>query len=127
MEYCQWTFHQWNARANRHRCSFQTATHSMSSPGLTGRSSIPETAVLNRDASGILDARLRGHDSGEDVSPHPRGTKCPGDASTTSLLKTEGAGNAGRPMRPIAACAMLLVERTRVSQVTPESPGIPRA
>jgi hypothetical protein len=39
----------------------------------------------------------------------------------------EGAGNAGRPMRPIAACAMSVVERTRVSQVTPESPGIPRA
>src|ERR1700730_4519325 len=30
-------------------------------------------------------------------------------------------------MRPIAACAMSVVERTRVSQVTPESPGIPRA
>jgi hypothetical protein len=32
---------------------------------------------------------------------------------------SEGAGNAGRPMRPIAACAMIVVERTRVSQVTP--------
>jgi hypothetical protein len=30
-------------------------------------------------------------------------------------------------MRPIAACAMVAVERTRVGQVTPESPGIPRA
>src|SRR3981081_3763919 len=30
-------------------------------------------------------------------------------------------------MRPIAACAMVVIERTRVSQVTPESPGIPRA
>ena len=40
---------------------------------------------------------------------------------------SEGAGNAGRPMRPIAACAMIVVERTRVSQVTPETPGIPRA
>ena len=40
---------------------------------------------------------------------------------------SEGAGNAGRPMRPIAACATIVVERTRVSQVTPESPGIPRA
>ena len=30
-------------------------------------------------------------------------------------------------MRPIAACAMVEVERTRVSQVTPESPGTPRA
>jgi hypothetical protein len=43
------------------------------------------------------------------------------------LSPKEGAGNAGRPMRPMAACAMVVVERTRVSQVTPESPGIPRA
>src|SRR3979409_820831 len=42
-------------------------------------------------------------------------------------LRSEGAGNAGRPMRPIAACAMSVIERTRVSQVTPESPGIPHA
>jgi hypothetical protein len=45
----------------------------------------------------------------------------------TPALRSEGAGNAGRPMRPIAACATIVVERTRVSQVTPESPGIPRA
>jgi hypothetical protein len=30
-------------------------------------------------------------------------------------------------MRPIAACAGMVVESTRVSQVTPESPGIPYA
>src|SRR5258708_37671616 len=30
-------------------------------------------------------------------------------------------------MRPIAACAEVVVESTRVSQVTPESPSIPRA
>ena len=30
-------------------------------------------------------------------------------------------------MRPIAACAEIVVECTRVSQVTPESPGTPRA
>src|SRR5260370_13703766 len=30
-------------------------------------------------------------------------------------------------MRPIAACAEVVVESTRVSQVTPESPGIPHA
>ena len=42
-------------------------------------------------------------------------------------LRSEGAGNAGRPMRPIAACAMGVVKRTRVSQVTPETSGIPRA
>src|SRR6202790_3447053 len=38
-----------------------------------------------------------------------------------------GRREAGRPMRPITACAMVEVERTRVSQVTPDSPGTPRA
>jgi hypothetical protein len=42
-------------------------------------------------------------------------------------LNSEGAGNAGRPMRPIAACALVESKSTRVSQVTPESPGIPHA
>src|ERR1700759_5150848 len=50
-----------------------------------------------------------------------------GLAGSFRPLQSEGAGNAGRPMRPIAACAGVVVERTRVSQVTPESPGIPRA
>ena len=34
-------------------------------------------------------------------------------------LNPEGAGNAGRPMRPKAACATVVEMRTRVSQVTP--------
>ena len=41
--------------------------------------------------------------------------------------RSEGAGNAGRPMRPLAACAEVVVESTRVSQVTPENAGIPHA
>jgi hypothetical protein len=58
----------------------------------------------------------------------PRGAVAPGRMTKIlALKKTEGAGNAGRPMRPIAACAGVVVERTRVSQVTPESPGIPYA
>jgi hypothetical protein len=40
---------------------------------------------------------------------------------------SKGAGNAGRSMRPIAACALVTNKLTRVSQVTPESPGIPHA
>jgi hypothetical protein len=36
-------------------------------------------------------------------------------------LQSEGAGNAGRPMRPIAACAEIVLVSTRVSQVTPEN------
>jgi hypothetical protein len=58
------------------------------------------------------------------VSAIPR-REAPGLCMNPSPI--EGAGNAGRPMRPIAACAMIVVERTRVSQVTPESPGIPHA
>src|SRR5260370_36970183 len=45
---------------------------------------------------------------------------CARFAGTSRPLQSEGAGNAGRPMRPIAACANVVVERTRVSQVTPE-------
>ena len=36
-------------------------------------------------------------------------------------------GNAGRPMRPQPRVRGSKVKSTRVSQVTPESPGIPRA
>src|SRR5258707_7381638 len=50
-------------------------------------------------------------------SRRPQAPRFPGNFLA---LQTEGAGNAGRPMRPIAACAMSAVERTRVSQVTPE-------
>jgi hypothetical protein len=40
-------------------------------------------------------------------------------------LRIEGAGNAGRPMRPIAACAMAVVERTRVSRSHRNHPAFP--
>ena len=40
-------------------------------------------------------------------------------------LQTKGAGNAGRPMRPIAACAMVVVERTRVSRSHRNHPAFP--
>ena len=42
-------------------------------------------------------------------------------------LQSEGAGNAGRPMRPIAACAEIVEVRTRVVRSHRKSPGIPRA
>jgi hypothetical protein len=42
-------------------------------------------------------------------------------------LTSEGAGNAGRPMRPQPRVRWYKAKSTRVSQVTPESPGIPRA
>jgi hypothetical protein len=67
----------------------------------------------------------RDDDVGRHAFAFPRRDARPGCACL--FRPKEGAGNAGRPMRPIAACAMVVVERTRVSQVTPESPGIPRA
>jgi hypothetical protein len=45
--------------------------------------------------------------------------------SCIPALSNEGAGNAGRPMRPIAACAMVVVERTRVSRVHRNHPAFP--
>src|ERR1700738_4899401 len=42
-------------------------------------------------------------------------------------LQSEGAGNAGHPMRPQPRVRWWKVKSARVSQVTPESPGIPRA
>ena len=45
----------------------------------------------------------------------------------SSPLPSEGAGNAGRPMRPPPRVRWQNAKSTRVGQVTPESPGIPRA
>ena len=39
--------------------------------------------------------------------------------------ENKGAGNAGRPMRPIAACAMGVVERTRVVRSHRNHPAFP--
>jgi hypothetical protein len=56
-----------------------------------------------------------------DTASRSRGLMRPRFAGNFLALRSEGAGNAGRPMRPIAACAGVVVERTRVSQVTPEN------
>jgi hypothetical protein len=40
-------------------------------------------------------------------------------------LQTKGAGNAGRPMRPIAACAKVVAKRTRVSRSHRNHPTFP--
>jgi hypothetical protein len=44
----------------------------------------------------------------------------PGFAINFPPSPIRGRADAGRPVRPIAACAEVVVERTRVSQVTPE-------
>ena len=55
-----------------------------------------------------------------DTASRSRGAARPSYSLELPALDQEGAGNAGRPMRPIAARAMVAIERTRVSQVTPE-------
>jgi hypothetical protein len=42
-----------------------------------------------------------------------------------SPRKTEGVGNAGCPLHPRPRVHFVVVERTRVTTSTPESPGIP--
>jgi hypothetical protein len=42
-----------------------------------------------------------------------------------SLAPMEGVGNAGCPLHPRPRVHLVLVERTRVTTSTPESPGIP--
>ena len=49
-----------------------------------------------------------------------RGAIRPSFAIKFLALHQQGRRTARRPMRPIAACAMVVVERTRVSQVTPD-------
>jgi hypothetical protein len=48
-----------------------------------------------------------------------------GLACSFGPLNSEGAGNAGRPMRPIAACAMIVVGRTRVVRSHRKRPAFP--
>jgi hypothetical protein len=75
---------------------------SLSSPGLTGRSSIPEMVVLSRDVSGILDAPLslsRGM-TAEDVTSHSRGMICPSLAKPSPSKTQRAQGKPGRSVHP---------------------------
>jgi hypothetical protein len=77
--------------------------YSVSSPGLTVRSSIPEAARLEPMSRGVLGRPVKpGDDSGEDVAHRSRGTKCPSVASfaTLSIQRAQGAPDAGRTREP---------------------------
>jgi hypothetical protein len=76
-------------------------SNSVSAPGLTGRSSIPETGVLTCDVSGVLDARFRGHDKTRDVTQHSRGAIAPESLQeVTPSRHKEGAGKTGCCVHP---------------------------
>jgi len=78
-------------------------------------------------ATGTSDSNFKQPARSQDAASRSRRAFRASFALEPSALRSEGAGNAGRPMRPQAACARIVVVSTRVSQVTPESPGIPRA
>ena len=69
----------------------------------------------------------RSLDDGVDTLPPSRDAIAPELCRKLPALPPEGAGNAGRLVRPPLRVRRVRVESTRVSQVTPESPGIPRA
>jgi hypothetical protein len=79
--------------------SQKTTLHS-SSPGSTGRSSIPEASALEPRSRGVLDAPPEaGHDRREcGAHPPSRGTNARG--LNVVPLQEEGAGNAGCALHP---------------------------
>jgi hypothetical protein len=73
----------------------------VSSPGSTGRPSIPETAAFMPRGRSVPDApHEAGHDVGENSKPRSRGVDRPSFGKRTTLIKREGAGKAGYPLIP---------------------------
>ena len=68
--------------------------------GSGGRSSIPETAVLEPRGRRVLDARFRGHDSGETCESIPAAPFARVVHRFSPSFETEGAGKAGWPLHP---------------------------
>ena len=96
-------------------------------PSLRAKRSNPYRGKKERVDCSVASLLAIAMTANSDAASRSRGAVRPGFALFFRPLPSEGAGNAGRPMRPIAARANVVVESTRVSQVTPESPGIPRA
>src|SRR5216683_6850585 len=100
----------------------------LSSPRMRG-SSTPRPLDSITAVSGILDRPLSRAMTVEGVAQLRDLAARSARALLSSFLtlRSEGAGNAGRPMRPRPRVHFVVVERTRVTTSTPESPGIPRA
>jgi hypothetical protein len=94
-----------------------------SSPGLTGRSSIPEAAVLEPRSRGVLDApHARSMTAEGGVSSRSRGAWRPSFSISPPSSKTEGAGKAGCGLHPWSAC---IKKHAAEPQVQPEQPAFP--
>jgi hypothetical protein len=100
----------------------------LSSPRMRG-SSTPQPIDSITVVSGILDRPLSRTMTVESVAQfHDLAARfARGLLSSFLTLRSEGAGNAGCPLHPRPRVHLVVVERTRVTTSTPESPGIPRA
>ena len=85
-------------------------------PGMTDKTSVP-----------AADLAYRFHVSNSRIptASHSRGAFRPGFANSLPPSKSEGAGNAGRPMRPQAACAEIVAVSTRVVRSHRHHPAFP--
>ena len=101
-------------------------SYSVSSPGLSGRSSIPETAVL--EPMGLWNTgcpACAGHDGGGRDCEIPRRELHPGLATIT-LARKEGAGNTGCFVHPQPRMQMKKAYEL-VTTGSPKRSGIPCA
>src|SRR5712664_1890501 len=126
-------YHRARVRATRWLClpyenprfNFQTAgvnslRHCRARPGNPSSSKM----VLRR----LMDARVKpGHDGCRHLDSKHTFAASPRNAPEPlmNLAPKEGVGNAGCPLHPRPRVHLVLVERTRVTTSTPESPGIP--
>jgi hypothetical protein len=101
----------------------QPSTHSVIA-GLDPAIHLLRKMVLRR----LMDARVKpGHDECRHLDSKHTFATSPRNAPEPlmNLPPKEGVGNAGCPLHPRPRVHLVVVERTRVTTSTPESPGIP--
>jgi hypothetical protein len=108
--------------------NFHAATLSPSSPGLTGRSSIPETAVVEPRSRGVLDApHEAGHDSGGGMCVRLLAACITRGFNFVVPHREEGAGNAGCALHPRSRVQVCAKKAHTSIQVQRRQSGIPCA
>ena len=83
--------------------------------------------VARQHANELPPIRISNSPRCADTASRSRGLIRPSFAIYFPPSSIRGRRECRAPDAPAAACAMVVVESTRVSQVTPESPGIPHA
>jgi len=104
------------------RFNFQTATTIVAETSLRAQRSNLQPQSMDCFVASLLanDVVLI-----PDTHSRSRGALRPSCASI--FRPREGVGNAGCPLHPAASCAIVVIERTRVTTSTPESPVLPHA